>query len=377
MERRGFIDKFAKAALGAVIAPGVIFGEREQRKTFKPHLPIIIKILDETVIKNDRIQQSVLKSMLRSGFERIYPIISRNDFLKTLFPGLTSEGIVGIRIHEPNVSSAATVALVKCLLQVLREFPQQPVALKPGNIMVWSDNDSLIESIYSSNQEPRLFITKDEVDFQHDKEAIQPLSVDNIILTPSPFLSQICQFQMGIASLKSENREFNLPCRDCYLSCFHWDEYPDWRTQLSEDTLERIHQKCMYPLGMRFRMFILENLFSEGTIYIGCDSILLDYFISGKLKDNLDEKIELINIINPSALILPNVKIRRKGDDNILEWEIGEYNGMYQIYRSSNKNFAPQKKLLIGITDKNTYTDISGAVSENHYIVTCRRDEGI
>ena len=377
MERRGFIDKFAKAALGAVIAPGVIFGEREQRKTFKPHLPIIIKILDETVIKNDRIQQSVLKSMLRSGFERIYPIISRNDFLKTLFPGLTSEGIVGIRIHEPNVLSATMPALVKCLLQVLREFPQQPVVLKPNNILIWSDNDSLIENMNSANQEPKLFITKDEVNFQFDEEAIQPISVDDIILTPSPFLSQICQFQIGIASLNTEDRESNQPCRTCYLSCFHWDKYPDWRTQLSEDTLEHIHQNCIYPLGMRFRMFILENLFSEGTIYIGCDSILLDYFISGKLGDNLSDKIELINIINPSALILPNVKIRRKGDDNILEWEIGEYNGMYQIYRSSNKNFAPQKKLLIGITDKNTYTDISGAVSENHYIVTCRRDEGI
>ncbi len=96
MERRGFIEKFAKAAVGTVLAPEALFGEETLKPALKQRLPTIVKVQDETALVNGEVRSGTLREMFRAGLRVIYSDIPEEDFMQTLFPGLMEDGKLGV-----------------------------------------------------------------------------------------------------------------------------------------------------------------------------------------------------------------------------------------------------------------------------------------
>ena len=366
MERRGFIEKFAKAAVGTVLAPEALFGEETLKPALKQRLPTIVKVQDETALVNGEVRSGTLREMFRAGLRVIYSDIPEEDFMQTLFPGLMEDGKLGIKINIFQNKCEHINLILNCLVEALKKFPYKKGLLDRDKILIWDgQEDPAIKLKWDSNN-TQLFLTQAGTEDEFEAEWDNPLEFDDFSLIPYPILSRKCQFQLGLVSAAGELAGKH-PCRDAYLSCFWCREFPELPEGMEEETLNSVYERIHYPLGMKFRLFVLDRIVDEEGIYFGYDSILLDQLVSGEMGDEWSDKINLVEIKNPSAPVVQEVNTIRRGNDIEIRWADDGYEGHYQIYRSEKAEFVPERNLLIGVTNRKTFIDSQGAAGRGYY----------
>ena len=366
MERRGFIEKFAKAAAGAVLAPEALFGEETLKPTLKHRLPTIVKVQDETALVNGEVRSGTLREMFSAGLKGVYSDIPEGDFLQTLFPGMMEDGKVGIKVNIFQNKGEHINLILKCLVEALKMLPNKEGLLDREKILVWDGREDPVDKLKLDENETQLFLTQAGMEDDFDEELDDPLEFEGFSLIPYPILSRKCQFQLGLVSAAGELAGRH-PCREAYLSCFWCSEFPELPNGIDEETLNSVYERIHYPLGMKFRLFVLDRVADEKAIYFGYDSILLDQLVSWEMSDEWKDKINLVEIKNPSAPVVQEVNAVRKGDDIEIRWSDDGYEEHYQIYRSEEADFVPERSLLIGVTNRKTFIDSQGATGRMYY----------
>ena len=366
MERSGFIEKFAKAAAGVFLSPEELFGDDEPDRKYRMALPRIIKITDETLYSREGIDKEVLQRMLKSGFDNVFPDIAEQDFIKILFPGLIVGAKVGICCDVSVDYCKDAVFTPLSVVEVLCGYPGKADALQ-DNIDLWIPGRAKPERGTASNNTGKI---KYLDDFLLNEKIDLPLLLEDRTIIPCPALSRVYQFQIGVFSPDKGKHSAN-PCRDLYLHCFIDEDDPDWLHQLDDKEKWSVFERIQYPQGMKFRLYIADYSPKNGAIYLGNDGILLDKLLNGESVESVSERIDLVEVINPSAPEIEGIRRVRKGDDIILEWDEVIKSVSYQIYRSERSDFRPAKKYLIGITGENRFKDEGAAKSgQCHYLVT-------
>lgn len=373
MERRGFIGKFAKVVAGAALSAESLLNKRTFGDSQRRDFPIFTKVFDETVLnENGDIDSATLKIMLRKGLESLFPEIPASDFIATLFPGLTADSSIGLKLFGIPELQLQTGVLSSCLVEVLNDFQSESDKVEHLSFIAWERQkiDPLKIGFDDSVKEkvPLQFAVDENID--HDIEKTTEL--EKMTLTPYPHLTRICRYQIGLVSSGIDIKGKN-PCRDTYLSCFRCAEIQDFPESVEESDLKDVFEKVFYPLGMKFRLFILDRLLSENTIIISAEGLFIDDLYRTKEDYEKDIPVKLTEIDNPSAPVIAISSIKRRGDDNEIYWEDTEYVGKYQIYRGETENFTPAKKLLIGITRRTKYIDYGGAKMEKPYYRITRK----
>ena len=373
MERRGFIGKFAKVVAGAALSAEALLNKKNFTDYQRREFPIFTRVSDETVFnEKGEINPGTLKIMLRKGMEALFPEIPSRDFIATLLPGLQADSIIGLKLYGIPALPSHTGIFSSCLTEVLNDFHAESEKKDKLNFIAWKRDridparigfdDSLREKL------PLEFAVEEITDPDTEKTT----ELDGMTLTPYPHLTRKCRNQIGLVSSAIDIKGKN-PCRDTYLSCFKCEEIEDFPESVDEIGLQTGFERVFYPLGMKFRLFILDRLKAENTIIISAEGLFIDDLYRTKEDFEKDIPVKLTKIYNPSAPIIAISSVKRRGDDNMIQWEDEGYSGEYQVYRGDTECFTPAKKLLVGITRQNGYTDYGGAKRGKALYMVTRR----
>ena len=369
MERRGFLEKFAKAAAGVVLAPEEFIGDGGSRQKLKHHLPIVVRVKDETVLLKGELNSDALSKMFFAGLKALYPDIGEDDFVRTLFPGMFQGAKIGIPYYENEAPSQYSLQSLNSLIESLRQFPCEPDTLEEDKFIVWPGGEISSDFISLAGSGEKRFQFKQAADYPLDEELDQFMEIGEFSIVPSPLLSRVCQFQVGFAAVRGDLKD-SMICRDLFLNCFRRTDGTPLLDSITETDKMPLYETLEYPQGMKFRIFIAERVADEGAVYICGDGVYLDRLFSGRL-DDLPKMIDMVEVVNPSAPLVQEVSFKRRGDDNLVQWHDQDYRGIYQIYRCIAGQNHAEKKDLMAITRKTEFTDIKAAGLENiHYLVS-------
>jgi len=207
--------------------------------------------------------------------------------------------------------------------------------------------------------------------FENEEEET-PIEVSDYSLTTYPALSKVCQFQVMLVS-ESGDISGVRPCQKGYLNCFRREGHRDYPAGLDWRESGKAFETVGYPLSMKFRLYILDRLNDENTIYACTEGILIDNLFSGEGTPENPQMTEIVQIVNPSVEIVDIRRIRRIGEDIVIEWEDRDYDDQYQVYRSTEPDLVPTKNLLIGVTMKHRFTDYGASHMKDKYYIITRR----
>ena len=369
MERRGFLEKFAKTAVGVVLAPEEFIGDEGPSKRMRHHLPVVVKVTDETVLSGGKLNTEALTKMFFAGLKALYSDISEEDFIRTLFPGLVKGAKIGAAFYGNDNPSQYILQSLISLIESLNLFPHENDSLARDRIIAWSGNPPFPDSVSSAGSHELNFTFNRKDDHPLDEELDCFMEMDDFSIAPAPLLSRVCQFQIGFAAVQGSLQGKNI-CRDLFLNCFVRDDGQPLLPSFSGEDRTSLFETLEYPQGMKFRIVIVERLADDGALFICGDGVYLDRYLSGKL-ENLSNLIEIVEVVNPSAPLADNVSFKRRGSDNAVKWPDEDYPGLYQVYRCGSEKKYPEKCDLIGFTRNNEFTDVEAAELENiHYLVT-------
>ena len=368
MERRGFIESLAKAAAGAMLSPQSLLGKEETQRDRLLYLPRVIKITDETLLdsQNNLVLPS-LKASLQAGFSALYPDIVEKDFIDTLFPGLLEGAYLGLNVYFPQEPCSFWDKIVAGIIATLTDMPHKESVLDPAFFVPWQGAVKQIDSSDSA-----LIRLKTPADFPIDEALDIPLELSEAALIPCPALSRRHQFQIGLVCGISEYSGEN-HCRDLFLSCFIQKDHSEWFKDFDQAHRWSLFERLSYPQGMKFRLFIVERLQAEKSVYLCGDGVILDKHFSFSPDEDLHKHIKLVRIMNPSAPLNQAVNWKRRGSDNVLHWSDEDYSGRWQIYRSREEGLPPTKNNLIGITANSAFIDAGAALTGHWYYTVTRK----
>jgi hypothetical protein len=370
MERRGFIGKFAKVIAGAALSAEEMINEAKRDSISRARLPRIIKVTDETVFKNGGVVSAVLHKMISAAINEIFQDITEEELLATLFPGISSESKIGVKIYDIAGFPSHFPGLAETVIDALKTFTRSDTELTGQNFVIWK-RGGFADFDFKSNQdaESDYILSNGASEIESDDS---PIEVGDYTLTPFPILSKVCQFQVMLVSASGDISGVR-PCQKGYLSCFKREGHPDYPEGLDWRECGKAFETVGYPLSMKFRLYILDRLVDENTLYFCTEGILIDNLFPGEGTAKNPQMTEIVQILNPSVEEVNVKSIRRIGEDIIIEWNDQDYNDEYQVYRSAETNFVPAKNLLIGITKKHRFTDYGAShIKEKYYIITRR-----
>jgi len=362
MERRGFIERIAKAAAGAMLSPNSLLGKESVSGVPLSFHPKVVKITDETFIDSEgNLFKSSFITALQAGFTALYADIPGRDFIGTLFPGLLEGASIGIMVYSPDKPSPLWDKITGGLIDALAAMPHKSGKAETGCFVPWLG--AVDESTFGISPSIQL---KTTTDFPLNKTMDSPLELAEATLYPCPALSRIHQFQIGLitggADLQGENY-----CRDLFLSCFLHPQGGEWFKQYDQSVRWSLFERLSYPQGMKFRLFIVERIKNEKAFYLSGDGVILDKYFNFPPDQERDKYISLVELVNPSAPIVEKLEWQRRGSDNILSWQDEGYSGRWQVYREGQENFPPAKSKLIGFTYHSFFRDVEAAVSGKWY----------
>ncbi|MBL7191521.1 hypothetical protein ISS30_07475 [bacterium] len=355
MERRGFIEKFAKAAVGYLIDPEAAIEDRSVPPARFFHQPKIVRVYDETAYINCRLNPAVIKAMISAGLKTLYNDIPPNKLFNTIFPGVMKESRLGLKLFNADEAKIPDFTILTALIEELK-YLMKTAGIDTVDFIPWT-----VKACGYFNSAEIQAAEKIPFDDQLD----YPIEVEELKLKPYPHLSRFCQFQTGIVFNAAE--EISHPCRNNFLQCFQAEEKENWLNEYPENKLKSVYDRINYPLGMKFRLNVADRLICDNTIAFGNDPVLVDRYIKSGKDCEAEEGLTVIDIINPSAPEIDNVKIKRAGEDIVLSWDCPGYEGEFNIYCGSTKNFRPCREKLLAVTNRISFTDYKAVSSSQYY----------
>ena len=369
MERRGFIGKFARVAVGAALSLQSLVKDDRSRAFPGGRRPKLVRVFDETVFKESGVNAETLKIMLKAGIREAYSHLPALESVKAVFPGLGSGAGIGIRIQGFPPQARRADELVSAFRQALGELANEPKMLEGEKVIVWSRNDAKSDETALEEESESIIRVPNLTSGKINPNDENHLPSEDILLQPHPLLETGGIYHTLLISFRG-NPVSGSVCQRSFLNCFRCDRGDDFIDNLEEREIQRLYEAAAYPLSMKFRLFVLERLEEEKVLYFSSEGLLLDNHFDSRLREAALPKIEPREIVNPSAPLVESFAFK-KGEDMEVNWREEDYNGRDQIYRGENGYSRPRKKNLIGITDRKKFTDPGGAKLKNQkYLVT-------
>jgi uncharacterized protein (DUF362 family) len=208
VSRRDFLKYVGVGALGLVARPKLL--PAFERGLFPPtDASDVVQCFHEGATTGSTINEPVVQTMVDESIMALAGIRDVGEAWKTVFPGITETSIIGIKVNCINSSLPTHPAVTRCICNGLARMDIGGTLFKKNNIIVWDrTNSELTASGYTkyTGADPdtvRCFGTN-ESGVGYDTGVT--FSVNGVSQHPSVILSQLCDYLVDAAVLKTHSQ---------------------------------------------------------------------------------------------------------------------------------------------------------------------------
>jgi hypothetical protein len=203
VSRRDFLKLFGVGALGIVAGPRLLRGWNLDGPGD------VVQCFDDTSVSGPNVNTSVVQVMVDEMIKTLTGISDVGGAWRSLFPGITTSSIIGIKVNCYARQYFATHPEVAyCIASGLGRMSIGGSNFPRNNIIIWDNENSDLTSagytLYTGSDPDtvRCFGT-DQSGIGYDTNT--PLNVNGVTSYPSRILSQICDYIIDAAVLKTHS----------------------------------------------------------------------------------------------------------------------------------------------------------------------------
>jgi len=398
MNRRKFL-KAAAASAAAISLPVGTFSILSRRSTASGLLddPRVLVVRDMAAHTGSQIEADIVRVMMDEAIRRYTNIMDVGEAYRSVFPGISSDSVIGIKVNCINSSLSTHPMVVDALATGLQEMTFSGDPFPANNIIIWDRTTWELQNagytINSGSTGIRCF-SSDSVGYDN-----MYLNCNGSYQHPSKILTEYCNYLISFGVMKNHGfAGVTFSMKNHYGSI---QNPGGMHGNNCNPYVPSVNQQIRDVLGIQESLFIVDAVF--GCYYGGpggppnmtydgiilgedrvavdavCRSILADHGcttinISGYIDTAAQppyslgiadlSQIERVDVLNPSKPV-ENLMVIHNGSDAILEWSTPEYTGLFKILRSQDPEFNSYEE--IATLSGNSYTDPQALTSVEKY----------
>jgi uncharacterized protein (DUF362 family) len=202
ISRRDFLKFLGAGTLGIVTKQGVPFNETKAG----PQASDVIQCFDENATSGGIVNSTVAQIMVDESIKTLTGISDVGEAWKSIFPGITQNSTITIKVNCINSSVPTRPELVDCIINGLALMDFSGQNFHKNNVIIWDrTNGELSSSGYthytgSDPNTPRCFGTN-ESGVGYDGSC--PLNVTGSTTYPSRIMSILSDYLINVGVLKN------------------------------------------------------------------------------------------------------------------------------------------------------------------------------
>jgi len=205
--RRDFLKYLGAGAVGLIARPKLPLG-RDNRFIRALDASDVVQCYHEQATTGNTINEPVVQLMVDESIKALAGLSSVGEAWKTIFPGITDTSVIGIKVNCVNNQLPSHAHVVRCIAAGLAQMDLGGTLFKKNNIIVWDRTNNEMTScgytLYTGSDPDtmRVFGTN-QSGVGYDSGT--PLNVNGVSENPSKILSQLCDYLIDLAVLKTHS----------------------------------------------------------------------------------------------------------------------------------------------------------------------------
>lgn len=204
ISRRDFIKYCGLGALGLIVKPN-LFSAKTPNSMRNGD---VVQCFDELATTGNTINESVVQIMMDASIKTLTGINDVGDAWMSIFPGITENSVIGIKVNVINHYLSTHPVFVNCIINGLTQMSFGSVNFIRNNVIIYDRNDwELTQAGYTiyDGSDPdtvRCFGTGHSgIGYDYGT----PFNVDGVTSYPTRILSEMCDYLISAAVLKDHN----------------------------------------------------------------------------------------------------------------------------------------------------------------------------
>jgi hypothetical protein len=205
ISRRDFIKYCGVGTLGLLVKPTMSWARISDGRPLRSE---VIQCFHEDATAGSTINESVVQVMMDESIKTLTGIMDVGEAWKSVFPGITENSIITIKINTINEYLPAHPEFINCIVEGLAQMQFGANQFKRNNIIVWDRTDwELVDAGYTiydgSDPDTARYFGTNHSGIGYDTST--PFNVAGVTSNPSRILTQMTDFLINTAVLKDHN----------------------------------------------------------------------------------------------------------------------------------------------------------------------------
>ncbi|RJP79308.1 MAG: DUF362 domain-containing protein [Candidatus Zixiibacteriota bacterium] len=390
IDRRNFLKLTASAAALLGWPLGSKYLGAAKRELLDPTRdPLVPVVRDTAAHTGSTINGGIVQGMIDEAVRRLTGISNTGEAYLSLFPGLTLDSVIGIKVNCINSALSSHPAVSQALAAGLQKMTLNGTPFPANNIIIWDRTTyELTAAGYTLNTGAtgvRCFASNSSgVGY-----STIYLNCNGSQQHPSRILTDYCDYLISLGVLK--NHSFagaTFSMKNHYGSI----QYPgNLHGGYCAQYVPAVNQQIRDVLPVVEALFMVDGIFGiynggpggspnftyDGVI-LGQDRVAVDAVCRDILQSygcptlgistHIDlaagapyylgtanlAQIQRVDVMNPSAAVT-NLEVTHAGSDALLSWPTPEYTGQFKVLRADNPAMTGATQLAV--VSGNAYTD--------------------
>jgi hypothetical protein len=269
ISRRDFMKYCGVGALGLLLKPSLFCAKTEEFQRASD----VVQCFDENATTGSMINESVVQSMMDASIRRLTGITDVGEAWKSVFPGITENSVISIKVNAINNDLPTHPEFVNCIVNGLAQMQFGSNPFRKNNVIIWDRTDSDLNqggyTIYdgSDPNTARCFGTS-HAGVGYDYAL--PFDVDDVTSYPSRILTQMTDYLINAAVLKDHNgAQVTLTMKNHYGSVNNPGSLHNGYSYTCDPDIAALNQQIrdvVVPNNIQ-KIFIIDGIFAK--IYWG------------------------------------------------------------------------------------------------------------
>jgi hypothetical protein len=207
ISRRDFLKYVGAGAAGLLAARARALGIGKDSFPLDPST--VVECFHESATSGSTINETIVQMMVDESVKSLTGITDVGEAWKSLFPGISQSSVIGIKVNCINYRLSTHPEVTRCIVNGLGRMQVGGSPFRRNNIIVWDRTTyELTNAGYTiyTGSDPDTFRCFSTGESGVGYDNTNPLNVAGSTQNPSKIISQLCEFIINAAVLKTHSQ---------------------------------------------------------------------------------------------------------------------------------------------------------------------------